>query len=172
MVSSLMVAVANLAGLVCLGIGVLAVIKVFTRGGEWVQENIYTPVITVAGVALFTIVPVVALLCLFRKTRQAGGMGLYLLSYLYGFSLWVFALVVLSLVGGRLAVIIGLLCAGIGIIPFAAIAAAIRGGWSTAGEIVLATAIIIGVRMLGGFIVGKAEEADEEDAADSTAVGE
>jgi hypothetical protein len=153
-------AIGNLLLLMFFIIGVLAVVMLFVRDGVWVQENIYPIVQTIAGISLFTVFPLSLLLTIFRKTRGISGLLLFIESYIFGFSLWLFSLIILNLLGGRIGVIIGLVFAGIGVIPVAIIASALHGYWSTAGEILLAGILIILARYIGGYLVAKSAESD------------
>jgi hypothetical protein len=141
--------ITNLAYLVCLALGVVAVVMIFTKDSTWVYQHLYRPYIS-SSVALsfFSLVPLALLLLVFAKTRVLGGVSLYLLSLLFGFALWFYSLMVAGSHGPGW-VIGGLLMMGLGVILTAIVSSAVWGQWAVAGALVLTAALIWGTRMFG-----------------------
>ena len=74
---------------------------------------------------------------IFKKTKGASAIGLVVSSYVYGLTLWFWALLLTYIIWGVVAVFIGLFIAGVGVDPIAMLATAIKGEWSITGQIVL-----------------------------------
>ncbi len=103
---------------------------------------------------IFIILP----LGLFRKTKGVSGVGLVLSSYVYGVTLWFWALLITYFTWGALAVFIGLVMAGIGVLPIAILASIIKGQWATLGQIILFIVLTFGSRALGLYFGVRADE--------------
>ena len=96
-------------------------------------------------------------LYLFRKTKIFSASTIYYSSYLFGLQLWLSGLMLTLQIWGIWAVIIGLLLLGIGVIPIAIIATLFHGLWQELGELLLSLVLVFGSRMLGLYMIGKAE---------------
>ena len=79
-------------------------------------------------------------------------------AYVYGLTLWFWALLLTYLIWGIRAVFIGLFIAGIGVIPIAILATALNGEWIITGEIILLLVLTCGSRMLGLYFAEKVDE--------------
>jgi hypothetical protein len=73
----------------------------------------------VTDVVLVVCVFVLAPMCIFRRSRAVAATGLYASSYLFGIGAWIYALTVAFDIWGALVVSIGLVLAGIGVVPVA-----------------------------------------------------
>jgi hypothetical protein len=62
---------------------------------------------------------------------------------------------------GRFWLIVGLFLAGVGVVLVAAIASLIYGEWLVLIQIVIAVAIVYGLRILGSWLIEKSEPKDE-----------
>jgi hypothetical protein len=160
--------ITNMVYLLCFVLGVVAVVTIFTKDSNWVYQHLYRPYVSPSvALALFSLVPMALLLLVFGKTRVLGGVGLYLLSTLFGFALWLYSLMVAGSHGPGW-VIGGLLMMGLGVIVTATISSAVWGQWGVAGALVLATILIWGSRMFGWALAERqlekqgAKESSEE----------
>ncbi|MDD4050597.1 MAG: hypothetical protein PHR28_01690 [candidate division Zixibacteria bacterium] len=119
------------------------------QGGAWIAAKIL-PVLPifmeiVIGFDLFILLP----LAIFRKTRRLSGDGLYMSSYAYGVTLWIWAFLLTYTIWGALAVIIGLFIVGVGVVPIAMLATAIKGQWQNLGLLISLLILTFGARSLG-----------------------
>lgn len=125
------------------------------RGSVWLGEKAYPYIIWLvfgtAGICLFIFAP----LSLLRSTRGASGTGFYVASFVFGFSLWVWSLLLVANIWGTYGVVIGLMLAGLGIVPLAFIAVLFHGLWSVLGQLTLVLAFTIGVRVFGLWLARK-----------------
>jgi len=97
-------------------------------------------------VALFVLVP----LALFRGTRGGAGIGLFVASYVFGVTLWLLGAGLTFGYFGWFGLIIGLVFAGIGVVPLGIWAAFFDTGYPSLGWSMLAMlAITFGARLFG-----------------------
>ena len=141
---------------ICLGLIFLAAL--FIKGGVWLSIKIL-PWLSILMWIVFAFNVVVFLpLGIFKKTKAASGIGIYVSSYIYGLTLWLWGLLVTYMIWGKLAVFIGLFIYGVGVVPMAMIAAAIEGDWMTTGSISLLLLLTFGSRILGLYFIQKADD--------------
>lgn len=130
----------------------IAVLILLFRGVGWVSEKIYPWAMFFAGIALFVVTPGSLLLSIFRVSRGLGALGLLVASYVIGFSLWIWSLIVAYSLAGVFWLIIGLLFAGLGIVPVAFIAALLSREWSVAGQLLIMVVLVYAIRMFSFFL--------------------
>jgi len=154
--------ITNLAYLLCLILGVVAVVMIFAKDSNWLYQHLYRPYVSPwIAVSLFSLVPIALLLLVFEKTRVLGGISLYLLSLLFGFALWFYSLMVSGSHGPGW-VIGGLLMMGLGVILTAIVSSAVWGQWGVAGTLVLVATLIWGARMFGWTLAERQFEKHED----------
>ncbi len=95
---------------------------------------------------------------IFKKTKGASAIGLVISSYVYGLTLWFWALLLTYLIWGTVAVFVGLFIAGVGVVPIAILATAIKSEWAITGQIILLLVLTFGSRMLGFYFAQRADE--------------
>lgn len=148
-------------GILGLGLGFLiliVLIPIFILGGVWVAENILPWLSPVMWFMLVFDVVVFLPLLIFKKTRGYAGVGIYISSYVFGITLWLLGLLVAYFLWGFLAVFIGLILAGVGVVPVAMLAALFNGEWSLLGLMIFFTVITFGARFLGIYMVEHSEK--------------
>ena len=121
-------------GSVLLGIGILigfvVLVLFFFRGGLWLNEVVYPWLSLVSATTFLACLLIVLPLALIRRTRGLAGLGLFIASYLFGVSLWVWAFLLTYTLWGRMALFIGLLLVGTGLVPIAMLATVFNGEWA------------------------------------------
>ncbi len=142
--------------------GVLTLFGVLLRGVGWIAENIYPWVMLATAIALIVVVPISLLLSIFRKSRGVGSVGLLLSSYVVGLNLWMWSLIVASSLAGTFWLIVGLLFAGIGVVPIAFIAALLSSEWSVAGQILITTIVVFLIRGFSNFVANRTGQDNPE----------
>ena len=147
--------------LAALAIGNIALLVMLLRGTPWIAENFYPWTVQAAKGALFFVVPTCSVLAFFRKGRGIGGLGLVLSSYVIGFSLWVWSLIVAYALAGVFWIIVGLLFVGIGVIPIAMVAAALNAQWSVAGQMLIGIIVVYTLRVVGTLLVNSDSQGEE-----------
>ncbi len=142
-------------------VGITLVAFLLITGGAWLADKAYPWLIllfTLAlGISIFILLP----LAIFRRTRGFAGLGIYIASYIFGITLWVWCLLTVYTLWGGFAVVIGILMGGVGVVPLAIIAAAIKGLWSLAIQMIVVALVTFGARFLGLAFVQSAEAYQE-----------
>ena len=82
-------------------------------------------------------------------------------SYVIGFSLWVWSLIVAYALAGVFWIIVGLLFVGIGVIPIAMVAAALNAQWSVAGQMLIGIIVVYTLRVVGTLLVNSDSQGEE-----------
>ena len=138
--------------------GVVLLFALFIEGGVWLGEKIHPWLVTATGVALGIVTLVFLPLLPFRKTRAFAGVGLNFASVMFGFTLWVWGLLLTYRLWGAIGVVIGLVILGVGVIPIAMLATLFKGMWLTLGELVLLTVLAFGSRFVAVWATTKAKD--------------
>ena len=119
------------------------------KGGVWLSERVTPWLFYVSQAVLFIAFLGLLPLCASKETRGVGGIGLYVASYVFGVTLWFWSLLVTYTLWGEIALIIGLLIAGVGVLPIALLATVFKGEWKLLGELFLLLVATFGTRFLG-----------------------
>jgi hypothetical protein len=147
---------------ICIFIAVIFVVAMFIKGGVWFSERAYPWLIAINAIAFVIILFVLLPLSIFRRTRAFGGGGIYISSFIFGLTLWVWCLLISYTLWGVGGVVAGILLGGIGVVPIAFLASLFHGLWSIAGQILLVTLITFGSRFLGIYLMMKSERIDHD----------
>ncbi len=135
----------------------LVVALAIFRGAGWAAEHL----IPWTGIAFWIVVAGCVLLfapmALFRASRGAAAMGLLLASYFFGFILWLWSFFVTLHLWGVVWTVIGMFFAGVGLVPFAFLAAAFHGTWGLVGNLALMLAATGLTRFASFWVIAKAE---------------
>ena len=149
-------------GYYILGIGglfVLILISIFTiKGAVWIGEHVLQWLINFAWIVLAVNLLILLPLSLFRKTGIVGGIGMYISSYIFGLTLWFLGLLITYFTWGFLGVFIGLVMAGVGVVPVAMLATLLNGEFFSLLVLIVLTILTFGVRSLGIYLASRAEE--------------
>jgi hypothetical protein len=145
---------------ICILAGVGCLAGMFLTGGVWLGERVYPWLIVITAIALFVTTLVLVPLAIFPHTRAFAGGGIYIASFVFGLTLWVWSLLTSYTLWGIGGVFVGLFLAGVGVVPIAILASLFHGLWSMAGELLLVTAITFGTRFFGIYLMAKAEATD------------
>jgi hypothetical protein len=97
-------------------------------------------------------------LCLFKKTRPWAGIGFYFSSYLFGACLWAFSCIVVINIWGYGALAVGLLFAGVGVVPVALLATLIHAEWPWFLNLIISIILTFGARWLGAWLATASED--------------
>jgi hypothetical protein len=128
----------------------------FIYGGVWISDKVYPWLIPISAIALGVSIFIFLPLGIFRKTRAFAGNGLFIASYVFGATLFVWSLLVAYQLLGVVGILIGLALAGVGVVPVAMFGTIINGLWSLLLELLLITGFTFGTRILGAYLVEKA----------------
>lgn len=113
-------------------------------------------IIWIVGI-LFVLDLVLLLFAIMPRARGIAGLILYISSYVFGLSAWLYGLAVTLALWGWAAVIVGFFIVGVGVVPIGMLSAILNGHWDMFWTILIASALALGTRLLGGIL---AEESD------------
>jgi hypothetical protein len=143
-------------------VGGLFLIVLMARGVVWAADKAM-PWLVKASVITFLICVFVLLpLCISRKTRGFAGVAYVYASYIFGLMLWAYSCLFVVFAWGYGGLIVGLMFAGIGVVPMALVAALFHAEWSVLGELVVSIVLTFGTRILGIWLTTPKQEGDEE----------
>ena len=97
-------------------------------------------------------------LSLIPPARALAAIGFRIASYVFGVISWCFGLVVTYVIWGMKGVVIGLMIAGVGVVPLAMLATLLRGYWQILIELVILIVLTFGLRALGMWLTQKAKD--------------
>jgi hypothetical protein len=131
---------------------VLSVPVVLLVGMVWVSDKIYPWILTASkyavGICIFVLLP----LCIFRKLRPWAGLGFFYASFVFGVMLWAYSCLFAFDVWGFGGLIIGLIFAGVGVVPVALLAALLHAQWWRSLDLVVGIVLTFGTRVLGAWL--------------------
>lgn len=128
------------------------------KGSVWIGVKVLPWLSIIMWIVFVIDIFVIFPLGLFRKTKGVSGAGLVISSYVYGLTLWFWALLITYFTWGLLAVFIGLVIVGIGVVPIAILASIVKGQWATLGQIILFIVLTFGSRALGLYFGERADK--------------
>lgn len=127
----------------------------------WALEYLPTIFGWTLTIALLLLTP----LALAPPLRGISGNGFVLVSYVFGLILWLFALAYTYMEWGLVPVIIGILLAGVGIVPIAFVLTIFDAAWGVLGNIFILIVLTFASRGFGFWLIEKA--ADRQFAIDA-----
>ena len=122
----------------------------FFAGALWATAHLLLPLITIAWIVLALDILIFLPLSMVRSLRSWMGTFIFLSSFLFGIVLWLSSFITTLgawVIGG---VIVGLLFAGVGVVPMAGFILLIHGQWADLGTFIGMVVATLGAR-LGGF---------------------
>jgi hypothetical protein len=153
-------------GMTVLGLGVMVglgiVTLIYLQGIVWVSVRVFDYVVMVNS-AVFLLSVFIFLPCaIFRVTRKVAAFGLLGASYVFGLTVWLFGFLVTYAAWGIIGVFIGLVFAGVGIVPVGMVASGLHGEWDVFWQLVLGIAFTFGARGLAAWLAVKVDQHEEE----------
>ena len=133
----------SVAGAGLLFIGVLAIVALFL-GMAWVSDKVLPLFTNLSLITLAIVLLVVLPLAIPRASRGIASMALFIASFVFGVTLWMKGLLLCLLIWGIWAVIIGVLLAGVGVVPIAILATILNGDWAHGIELIVLTVLTFG----------------------------
>lgn len=124
------------------------ILAVLILGVRWIANHIYPWLTRIAAatflIDLFIFFPLMA----FKRNRIWTSFCLFVSSYVFGLQCWISAFILTYLTLGPVWLCVGLLLAGIGIVPFALVGSVIQSDWSNFLVVMLLLAITLATRLL------------------------
>lgn len=140
-------AIGGLALMLAIAAVGIAIVIAFILGGVWGSKHLL-PWLTVISFVVFAIVIFVLLpLAIPRATRGFSSISMLIASYVFGATLWMFGLLLTYFTWGIVAVIIGLVFFGVGVVPIALLATLFKGMWGPFFTLILLAIATYGCRI-------------------------
>ncbi len=142
---------------IVLPLALILSIILFTDTIIFFVASVYT-IIQDYGFYIFTFLIIVLLpLSFINRIKLGVGYAILIISYYFGVLLWMLSLLVTYNIWGIVALIIGLLIMGIGILPIAIIASIFNGEWIILASLLGNTLLVFGIRYWGSHIINKSK---------------
>ena len=149
------------AGMGAMGLAIAAAVIVvpvaLLFGAAWISAKVFPWLMPVFFWTLAACVLILTPAALLRPTRGFSAMGFFLASYVFGAIMWSWSLLLTLDLWGMFAVVVGLLIAGVGIVPVAFLAALFHADWASMGDLVIMVVATFGSRILGAWLATKAD---------------
>jgi hypothetical protein len=146
-----------LLGLVIFFGAVTVAILIFA-GAPLIAQAVLPILWLAGGLALAFWIFVVLPLSIIRQLRVPAAICSLIVSYVFGATLWTQSLLLAFVAWGPTAVLVGVLFAGIGVVPIALAAMAFSGTWNSVGELLFLILLTYGSRFFAIWIGQKADE--------------
>ncbi len=143
-------------GSAVIGVGIMIGLVVVAMLLLQLSAKLYPWLVGLTGFTFAVLVFVLLPNAVFSSVPKFAGSGMFIASYVFGATLWVWSLLVTYTLWGGIGLAIGLFMAGVGVVPLAMLATLFNGLWSTLGELVLGLILTIGVRVWGLRLLEKA----------------
>lgn len=141
--------------IIFIAIGLL--IAFIIKGSLWFSVRIFPWMATIFWIVIALTIIILVPLSIIKKTRDIGLGGIFITSYIYGLLLWVWSFLITYSTWGWIAIIIGLVVMGVGVVPIAFLAALLNAQWTILLQMIILIAITYGTRLLVNFIAEKSE---------------
>ena len=149
-------------------IGIIFILGLFIKGGVWVAD-LSLPIFRFISYTIFLVDIIIFLpLLAVKKFKRFSGSGLLISSYLFGITLWLWCLVLTFKLWGWLALVIGVVLCGIGVVPIALLAALFSGLFSTFCWIILYIIIVFATRVFGIHLINQSYFYDLDNPPDTS----
>lgn len=160
----------TLLGLAVFG-AIITALCLFFAFGTKIAFSIEPCINGLAGV-LFLIDIVALVLTISSKMRPFVGLVLFVSSYVFGLSTWIYGLAVTLSLWGVLALIIGLFMGGIGVVPIGMLAALFHGKWGIFFMLLFTLILTYGTRLAGTALAESTNEKGNQSLREHVMEGE
>lgn len=137
-------------GLIFIGLFIL-------KGNLWFNKRIFPWTFLIFFITLILDSFILLPISITRKNRKIGFAGLLVSSYLIGLLLWSWSFLFVYSIWGWTAIIIGLIIAGIGVVPIAIIALIFNSQWLVLLQLVILIIITFGIRFAVSYFAKKSD---------------
>lgn len=128
---------------------------------EWIVETafyIYEFIYPLLGLSFLAIFFVFIPLRIFDKTRGFSAVSLFIISYIFGFAVWIYSAGIAFALLGWFWLIVGLLLAGLGVVLVAFLGTLFQGYFELAFGIALSVIFVMVIRFIANYLAEKDEE--------------
>jgi len=144
-------------------LGVILATILFFVFGAAIAFHIAPFIYWLSGIVLF--IDVIALVAAITyPARTVSGIIIYISSYIFGLATWIYGLAVTLSLWGFIAVIIGVLLGGIGVVPIGMLAALFHGRWDIFFGLLIMIILTYASRLIGTLLASSGERNNEKAA--------
>ena len=115
----------------------------------------YTLLLPISWIGVAIVILALLPIALFKATRPTAGTGIYISSYLFGLTTWFLGATVTFVTWGWVGLIIGLIIAGVGVVPIGILAAFISLKQPALGFSLIVMVVIVFATRMGGIALMK-----------------
>jgi hypothetical protein len=149
-------------GVVMLGLvgfaATAAIFAAFIFGAEWLSVRLLPLMVPAMFWTLVVCVVILLPAAIIRPSRAFASVGLLIASFVFGSFLWVWSFIVTLAIWGVWGVVIGLMVAGVGVVPISFFAMLFHSEWHhRIWDLVILVVLTFGTRALAFWVASKAE---------------
>ena len=126
---------------------------VLIKGAAWAVEILLVPLVAISKALLLINLAVLLPLSIVLRFRVLTGSWILLSSYVFALLAWLQGFILTYTTLGVLAVLLGLLLFGVGVVPIALIATAVSANWPAFMMLLLVTLLSFVCRLVGAYIL-------------------
>jgi hypothetical protein len=142
-------------------IAVLTIPALFIVGAEWLSQRVLPWFVLASVLVLAFLIIVLLPLAAFQRFRPFASEAIVIVSYVFGVTVWMEGLLLTMALWGTFAVVLGLVIAGVGLVPIAMLATLFNGMWAGLAELVVLTLLTLGSRLFAVWVASKADASSE-----------
>jgi hypothetical protein len=151
-------------------VAIVVVLPILFIAGASKVSAVVWPLLELLSVVVFALVVIVLFpLSFVQVCRPFAAHSFLFASYIFGATAWVDGLLVTKGLWGTIAVVVGLVFAGLGIVPMGMLAALFNRAWPQLWDLLILTAVTYGFRFYAFRIAAKADSVAESKRAGNPA---
>lgn len=145
-------------------VGTFIAIAFLLKGSVWISTIVLPWLFLITSFGVVIAFVILLPLSLISWSRKFGATALFIMSYLFGATLWFWGFLLTYAIWGWFGLIIGLVIAGVGVVPVALVASVLHGMWSTAVQLIILAILTFAFRAFGLYLLEKVEEKENAEA--------
>ena len=140
----------------------IALAILFFMGAAWCSAHLLPWFVRGCEIATAILFLILLPLSLIKKTRGFAATAIFLISYVFGITVWMEGLLVTLSTWGVVPVIIGLCFMGMGVVPIGMLAALFHGMWGELLDLFVLLALTFGCRFFSHWIAEKYDRQQQQ----------
>lgn len=144
-----------------IGVSIVAILTAMLviNGLTWIARVVFPLTIWLTQIALAIFIFILLPLSFIRRTYDFSAIGILIVSYVVGASIWIVAFMETYRLWGTWGLVIGLVFMGIGVVPIAILAMLFHGMWAQSAQLVIAALIVIAIQAYSFHVGSKTTKA-------------
>lgn len=137
----------TILGIVAFAGFIIGAVLLFNFGVE--ASIVAAPYIYLTAAIVFWLNVIILVFAVIPSARRVVGWILFISSFVYGLTTWIYGLLVTLSLWGIIAIIIGLFLGGVGVVPIGMLAAIFNGEWGIFFTLLILIVLTISTRLIG-----------------------